>query len=184
MHTKRFKGILKMLMMVERISSGTYRARRDIIEGQKHPTVPSKMQNAKSCTLPSHVIPPLPASPREEPALPRQYVGTKYAMRGDVTQCVVTCTHYFIGQHYKQNIHIAICNPCIVQHAQTNRCAFRIMVWYAGPKKREWIPPKLKQGRINQFSSMHSPASSLRCSRWKTNGIAKESAAKINSPGI
>ena len=45
------------LMMVDRISSGTYCARMDIMDGQKTPTHTSNMQNATSCTMPSNVMP-------------------------------------------------------------------------------------------------------------------------------
>jgi hypothetical protein len=44
-------------MMVDRISSGTYCARMDIIDGQKTPTHTSNRQNASSWTMPSVVIP-------------------------------------------------------------------------------------------------------------------------------
>mmetsp|Transcript_5039 Transcript_5039/g.10933 ORF Transcript_5039/g.10933 Transcript_5039/m.10933 type:complete len:204 (+) Transcript_5039:855-1466(+) len=67
-HTKRLRGTRKMLMMVERSSSGTYLALRAIMEGQNTPMQPSNRQKASSWTRPSHVMPPLPFSTREEPA--------------------------------------------------------------------------------------------------------------------
>jgi hypothetical protein len=44
-------------MMVDRISSGTYCARMDIMDGQNTPTHTSNRQNASSCTMPLVVMP-------------------------------------------------------------------------------------------------------------------------------
>ena len=53
----------KKLMMVDRISSGTYSLRIFIIDGQKIPTVASNRQNATSCTIPLKVMPVRSAQP-------------------------------------------------------------------------------------------------------------------------
>lgn len=66
-HTKRFSGIRKMLMIVDRSSSGTYCALIAIMEGQKMPMHASKPQNANSCTLPVTDRPPVPLSASDDP---------------------------------------------------------------------------------------------------------------------
>jgi hypothetical protein len=50
MQTKRLRGIRKKLMMVARISSGTYWLLIFIMLGKKMPTVNSKAQKANSCS--------------------------------------------------------------------------------------------------------------------------------------
>ena len=57
MQTNMLRGILKKLMMVERLSSGTYWLRIFIMLGQKMPTHASKTQKASSWILLSKVIP-------------------------------------------------------------------------------------------------------------------------------
>lgn len=57
MQTNMLRGILKKLMMVERLSSGTYWLRIFIMLGQKMPTHASNTQKASSWILPSKVIP-------------------------------------------------------------------------------------------------------------------------------
>eukprot|EP00955_Chlamydomonas_euryale_P033559 347947-Chlamydomonas_euryale.AAC.18 len=67
-HTKRLSGIRNTLMIVERMSSGTYCARNVIIVGQNTPMQPSNRQNATTWALPAKDSPPLSDSPSEEPA--------------------------------------------------------------------------------------------------------------------
>ena len=55
--TKRLSGIRKKLMMVARISSGTYSARIFIMLGQKRPTITSNMQKASSWIMPLKEMP-------------------------------------------------------------------------------------------------------------------------------
>ena len=67
--TKRFSGMRKKLMMVARISSGTYSARIFIMLGQKRPTMTSKRQNASSWIMPLKVMPAHQDMPLLQPKL-------------------------------------------------------------------------------------------------------------------
>ena len=62
MQTNILRGMRKKLMMVDRLSSGTYWLRIFIMLGQKRPTQASNTQKASSWTLPSNVMPAIEAN--------------------------------------------------------------------------------------------------------------------------